>query len=303
MSKTFTLALHPVVGALKQCEDILKIGEKWQACNPAQEHLIRLALNITGRSELKLIPDMDCIGTSNPLQLETWFAEHGFPGMKFEEAPPGGILAGAVLDVSEMWIPTADRIEELKCEDGFTYPGIHIGHSVEIVETSNHPHPIAMVEGVNFAIMNPGDSLHEGDKVCLTPLHDPPTGLELVDYARILIRTIETGQVTATNMAQVTCPMINCEHEPDMTWIEGLSSEEDATRYICKAIQKNRFRLNEYGCRAQSAMGVLVAGIAEGDTYVINHPFLLWIMRPGVSLPLFVGYFDYDVFADPGTLE
>jgi hypothetical protein len=48
---------------------------------------------------------------------------------------------------------------------------------------------------------------------------------------------------------------------------------------------------------------MLGAALPETPPYIINRPFLMWIMRPGLSRPLFVAYLNTDVWKDPSGLE
>ena len=63
--------------------------------------------------------------------------------------------------------------------------------------------------------------------------------------------------------------------------------------------------MNQLGVRIEEAVAVMVAGMAlaaEVHRHVINRPFLMWVTRPGLSLPLFVGYITREDWKDPGEL-
>jgi serine protease inhibitor len=64
--------------------------------------------------------------------------------------------------------------------------------------------------------------------------------------------------------------------------------------------------MNEEGARAESAaaMGFKYAAAAIGPPpYVIDRPFILWMEKEGVTMPLFVGVFAEDSWKDPRSLE
>jgi hypothetical protein len=60
--------------------------------------------------------------------------------------------------------------------------------------------------------------------------------------------------------------------------------------------------MNEKGVRIQEAatVGIAFAAVFLPHRHVIDRPFLMWVERPGLSLPLFVGYISEEDWKKPG---
>jgi hypothetical protein len=105
-------------------------------------------------------------------------------------------------------------------------------------------------------------------------------------------------------------PKIDLDEETVLEWIINLRFEtpkgEVPFYVIAQALQQTKLKMNEIGFRVKSAvaMGIL-AGAAPKKTepYIINRPFLMWITRPGLAKPLFIGYLNKDVWKDPKDLD
>jgi hypothetical protein len=98
-------------------------------------------------------------------------------------------------------------------------------------------------------------------------------------------------------------PMISYDVNPDVSWLERMRI---GTTYVAQAMQQVIFKMNEQGARAKAAAGLIVAtSFREKDPQerlIIDKPFLVWIERPGVPLPIFAGYMTQSYWKNPGAL-
>ncbi len=97
---------------------------------------------------------------------------------------------------------------------------------------------------------------------------------------------------------RVVFPMIEYNEVVDISWIRGMAARvpDGLPWYISQALQQTKFRMNEIGVKVESAVAMgMRLGYCPGPPpkpdLIIDKPFLLWISRPGMSHPLFIGYF------------
>jgi len=155
-----------------------------------------------------------------------------------------------------------------------------------------HPFPIAKV------------GTKSGDMVFMSVLDSIPRDTfaitEKVDHLRTL-----TDQTPCGYCDGVIFPMVDYNRQVDISWIQGMGTGAlPDDWYISQAIQQTIFRMNEKGAHAKSFQGFQgFQGSASVDRWVqIDKPFILWIERPTIQIPLFTGVFAEDVWKKPDTL-
>jgi len=119
----------------------------------------------------------------------------------------------------------------------------------------------------------------------------------------IFLKVAELERVKATshNYSGASFPMIDLDVKPDISWIKGLRIGVDY--WVDQAIQQTKFRMNEFGARAQSAVGMTLRCKGAGPgPHVIDRPFLLWIQRDGMQFPLFAAVLCEDSWKEPAKL-
>ena len=102
----------------------------------------------------------------------------------------------------------------------------------------------------------------------------------------------------------VIFPMVHYDQHEDISFLKGMRIEGTG-HYVAEAVQQTRFRMNEFGARAESAVAMtkrLCASSEERKPYVLDRPFILWIERGGIGIPIFMAVFAEDVWKDPKTL-
>jgi hypothetical protein len=103
----------------------------------------------------------------------------------------------------------------------------------------------------------------------------------------------------------VIFPMIMYNKQPSIEWILDL---EIGSYVIAQALQEVIFKMNEKGAQAKAATALeLKFTMAPGpypvtETLIVDKPFLVWIERPGVSMPIFADYMLKQYWSNPGEL-
>ena len=180
--------------------------------------------------------------------------------------------------------------------DKGTFPAVKLNASednvVRFIDKSIHQFPIA---GINTK---------SGDRVRMSVLGS-------IDKETFSIsEKVEQLKKVAVRKNMGSCdgvifPMVDYNRQVDISWIKGMETgTKDDDYFIAQALQQTMFRMNEKGARARSAVAMMLCRkCASPDDWIkIDKPFILWIERPGVDIPLFIGVFAEDVWKTPAEL-
>lgn len=80
---------------------------------------------------------------------------------------------------------------------------------------------------------------------------------------------------------------------------------QETSGLIKDAGQKTVFKLNHEGAYASQAVShrtLLIGGRRLEYTYRIDQPFVVWVQRKGIEMPLFAAKVGYADWKDPGSL-
>jgi hypothetical protein len=294
-AQTQTIAAFPAIGCLKAAEEWLGEKLKWNTTNEQQEEFIELflergmaGLGGLGENEVRWKADAK-IGPINE-----WLKENGFDISLTVEPGDGGFAVASILDVLVEWLEEGER-RKITNENG-TFDGVHLKRDKGVGILQNaalHDHPVARI------------TTKSGDKVYMTPVDGMPEG----DFAlESKIRSLTLGlEHEDHRYSGVVFPMVDYDQILDVSFLKGLNTNTVAPGfYVAEAVQQTKFRMNEKGARVESAMAMTFrcrGASAEPTPLLIDQPFLLWIVREGVDMPLFGGVFAEDVWADPKTLD
>ena len=290
---TQTITAFPVLGCLMAAEEWLGKELRWNTTNDDQEEFMELFYDAGMASipalgdELKRMADKD-IGPIND-----WLAEKGFDIRLSVNPGPGGFAVASILDVLVEWMQKGSR-RKVTNEKG-TFDGVALEQNQGVVVLQNahiHNHPVVRI------------ATKSGDKVYMTPVDGLPTGrFALESKIRTITATLEHPDYRYEG---VVFPMVNYDSKIDISFLQGLNTDTVAPGFYCvQAVQQTKFRMNEEGARVESAAAMSFRcryGGSSKPPFVIDQPFLLWIMREGISMPLFGGIFAEDVWRDPETL-
>lgn len=299
MTTSRTLKTFPVLGCLAAAGDFLGKPCQWTAVSgPAGDTQRRFLERFTPTTR---IHEINALG--NTLQrkasadakvINDWLSEKGWPDVKVP--PPGGpdgFCVASVLDVLVEWIKLGNKTT-IRVENA-SFPAVSIGKDgVSAVRVPGHDSPIVQL------------ATKSGDTVFMTihsqPASDDPFAIQsAVDTLRgKLANAVPVKQLLGTIF-----PMISHSDAEDLSWIINMRTfPAPDSHYIAYAVQRTRFRMNEQGARAQSAAAMALKRSGPvGEWVIIDKPFLLWIERKGIELPLFAGWFGTDSWKDPGGLE
>ena len=300
---TGTQVVLPILGCLQSAEEFLAKNEGWEKTKrqvnwtPANEDqyqflkrflAAKAVVNALGKNlRRKADRSVDVINA--------WLKENGFDIQLSPELDPRTFAVASILDVLVEWVQEG-KITSIYNAKG-TFPAVTLksgdeDNMVKFLDRNLHPFPIA------------GIRTKSGDLVRMSVLDFMPSDTFAISDKVEQLRNV-TIRERMGHCDGVIFPMIDYNRMVDIGWIKGMQTgPQDDDYYIGQALQQTKFRMNEKGARAESAVAMkLFKHSATEDNWIhIDKPFIMWIERPGISVPLFAGVFAEDVWKKPAGL-
>jgi hypothetical protein len=289
ISKSQTITAFPIVGCLAAAEDWLGRRLEWDAANDDQREFLELFFEKGMDGIPKLGDQLRRMAAPDIARVNAWLKENGFDIELTSDPGPGGFAVASILDVLVEWLEKGVR-RKITNESG-TFDAVHLkqGHGVTILQNPHvHPNPVAKI------------ATKSGDVIYMTPADELPDGRFGMESK---IRAITVGVTHPDHRYEgVTFPMVSYDQQIDISFLRGMRTK-GLPWFVEEAVQQTKFRMNEDGARVESAVSMSLKLSMPPPPFVIDRPFMLWITRDGVDMPLFGGLFAEDSWSDPGTLE
>ncbi|MDO8424956.1 MAG: serpin family protein [bacterium] len=290
MSKTQTLI--PVVSALVAAETFLGRSRAWRAGNSLQTHFLGRVFEPM-RAQVPKLPELSSCASHSADDINRFLAERKFAFRLVDPFPfPGDFGTASVLDVLAQWHEAGTP--HPVWHRGKQYDGVRIaGDGVVVFHSTYFPNPIASLR------------TRTDDVVCLTATEVDAVGNLIIGTG--VTPYLNTSVMTSAGMfGGVVFPMVSLDCREDIGWLLGMYTHDDdgLLAIVRQALQQTRFRMNEHGARAESAaaMGMTRSMSMQKDDLVIDQPFLCWIQRPGLPVPLFLAHITPQDWKNPGAL-
>lgn len=284
---TATVCLYPQFGAV----DILGKNRNWKASNTNPESLQYRWLRYFehSRSEIPNIPEIQCIASWSHEEINEFLASRGYD-ISLAPFGPGEFGTASEMDVLVKWLKPGKQVRLGHALHRSLYPGVLLKSGVGIFEHSKHDEPIVVIETQN------------GDKVYMT-IHN-----KITDPLDMVAKTLELERALRQiySYEGVHFPQVDVNEKPDISWLKGLwtTGSDRATWAISQALQQTKFRMNEEGARAESAVAIGIERLSLPQPPAsINRPFLVWIKRSTLSLPFFVGHITEECWKRPKDIN
>ena len=273
-----------LLGCLVKSEDVLGANRIWTPQNDQQG--IFLANQFTpGRNQLSVFGDdeFDLAVDKNHEVLNEFLERHGFPG-KFEEFDEDTFGTASVMKVIVEWLTegSEDTIEH----NGTEFPAFRIDDGVSFRATADGK-PVVVIKT-------------KSDDVVYLIAHPEVADFDLNQKVLEIESSLTDGNFF---MSGVIAPCVDLDLEADVEYLKNMRTVSDSGQSvtISQVFQMNRFKMNRFGAKAESAAGMaFTLECVQPSPYELNEPFLAWIRRPGFDLPVFSAFVDTDSWSDPG---
>ncbi len=286
MPMSFTAVILPILAALSIAEEkFLGFEGSWQAFNAEQQVLMEKYWPFRTQLERLLPEESRSIASADIAEINQFLKDNGF-NIQLRNNGRGGFRVASILKIMLKWKkPGTETILET---DTGSYPAVYMkaenNAEFSIAKSSNGGN-VLMVKAENgdTVYMQPHENAIHGD--------EPLKEFKLIEYGKDLV-TQELVSLTSYYEGALF-PMVDLDQSSEIDWLLGLAK---SSYMISQALYQTKFQMNEKGAIAQSAVALLFERschqVRYKPTFKIDKPFYLWIVRDGVSVPLFAAYID-----------
>lgn len=278
INESMAYSIYPFVPALKKALEIIG-GEEWTTTGPKQEELLNMLAGVSSE-DCKYIFLQTCVSRSAN-DINKFLAANGFD-IKLGQLDPGGIGVASILKIFMTWFSSEQTT--INAENDSVYKGVKITDNIHLLNSNKTNAFIVEIE------------VQEGFSIYLSqiPFFRPTDEQNLLLLANKLSETKEYDNSYV--LESVSFPEVEMDCNPDVSWIKGLSAGE---YFITQAVMQTKFLLDKRGAKAEAAVAFAISkGMSEKINIILDGPFVAWIEKPGVKLPLFVSWCGYDSWKD-----
>jgi len=274
MKKSLAYSVHPLAAVLAKALEFLG-GGQWSSNNEKQAELLSIVKAISSKDFESLA--METIVSYSADQINEFLARHGFD-IRIDQLDSNEFGVASVLKILMTWIESQETT--IYAQNGSRYQGVKITENISLLNSSHcegHIVEIQSKEGFNIYLVDVPSS--------------PSDEQELFAWAKRMADTKSYN--VSLELKSVSFPEVEMNCRPDISWMIGMSS---GLNVITQALMQTKFKLNKIGAKAEAAAAIAVRkGISFGELNLIfNKPFMVWIEKPGISMPVFVSWCDYD---------
>ncbi len=295
-------SIFDIVGALAQAEvdGILPVGSVWKARETMPydqlaflQYMEEVRQYIPGLTADKLMKGKS---TWDVKVINKWFKDNGF-SIKLTAKPQPHqemFYLGCIYSHLLTWQHVGSE-RRLRGENGKEYDGVYMKRQGVSFYRHNELMTIAGVatkDTRDVAYMMP------------CKMGAPLSPFDPLQLARGIQREMkQTGEFSALHF-----PMVDLNVDTSLDWLKGVWTETfevDQIARVVEAKQQSKLKMNHKGAKAESAAGISVSfeSTSISVPMVIDQPFLFWISRQGIPMPLFAAWVDFESWANPGNFS
>lgn len=278
---SFSTVIMPILAALSGAQNYINKPGEWKPINGMQQLLVQ-----------KYVPRMPELTYLSDKEIRTWASrdinylndilrKEGF-SIQLNPCSLFGVVS--ILDILVKW-KTPGKESTVYAQD-VAYPAVSMvkkDGQYSILNSDEYQNPIIKLDTQN------------NDVVYITVADEPSEQFEL---AQKIERIMASNLTENFKYDAIRFPMIDFNARTDITWLSGM---EFCGISINEALQQTTFKMDAQGAHARSAVAIAAKAI-RSNMLTIDKPFFVWIMRPHVKTPLFVGYMTYDNWKNPAGL-
>jgi len=290
--------IYTITAAIEQAEETMKLRKDWQPKNEIQKRFLKNFLQACRGDK---VPEIELEVSSEAEKINSFLERKGF-SIRLQPFPPNTLGFASILDLIVQWLYPGKKVK-IDAKNGGTYDGVRIekkGGNIFFFESTVH--------GYKHIIA--GLRTKSNDTVFITVPKEPLEGLDLIEMANALCEDNIGGRRRLYPLAYdgIRFPMVDLDITNDIGWLEDMSTttkELDIPVDIIQAVQQIKIKMNEKGARFQSAtaMAVMLRCVASiPHDLIIDEPFLVWVVRPGLEKPLMIAFVTEEDWKNPGNL-
>lgn len=301
MALTVSLAPLTICEALRRGSD--KLGQLVPINETQQAFMTTQYLPYVQREIFKKFSSDELQGfmSDNAEALNKILGEHGF-SIQLNKFKTGSVGVVAIQDIIVKWFLEGTKTTINAA--GTSYEGVHLTTHIGFFTPPENSSDAAIV--IVELLTKSDDRVYlvtKRDGELFTDMPSDETVAQAVMHYQAALRN--DVYIYNYTFDGVKFPMIMYTKQPDISWILGLQAGDFA---IVQALQEVIFKMNEKGAQAKAATALEFGALASPfapkpkETLIIDKPFLVWIERAGVPLPIFADYMLKTYWKNPGEL-
>jgi hypothetical protein len=274
MSKSMSYSVHPIAAALAKALEIIQ-SKTWTAKNENQKNLLTTVENISTTDFQTLA--MQTIASYSAEEINDFLAQNGFD-IKLSKLSGNEFGVASIMKILMTWMESSSR--SIHGGDGTNYQGVKIKENIALFDS---PFSLGYIGRITSK---------EGFDIYLTRITEKPENEEkLFTIAQQLMNS--KNSMVAASLSSISFPEVNMDCKPDISWLIGMHAGQNI---ISQALMQTKFTLDKTGAKAEAAaaIGVRKCIVMSDTDLVMDQPFMAWIEKPGITVPVFVAWCDYD---------
>jgi len=288
-------SIFDIAGAFDIAEEILGKGRQWNPTNPAQaQFLPMLEQAMPYVVALKAEGLLDAVVSWQAADVNKFFRDRKLTIELTQNPSPDVFYAGSVYEQLIKWLAPGNR-DSVHGKDGKKYDAALLDDGLHFFFSREDHAQVANIY------------TQGSDTVYMAILEDLPQPGDDPFALMKLAQQIQKNLSHERGYDKLRFPMVNMDVVNDVDWMVEMwtNSATGQRARIIEAKQQSILKANHLGALARSGFGMAVAlemAVVPKETMTIDRPFLFWIDRPGMPLPMFTAWVDYTDWSDPGEL-
>lgn len=242
------------------------------------------------RALVPALPELETLAAWTAEDINAFLVSHGFT-IKLDPFGPDAFGVAAISDFPVLWIEEAEGRMIYDPSSGRAKPGFILDRDW-IVSSS----PDADRDATYWVRTQTDDLVG----LAMAPRPESPEAL-LAEVRRRM------GVATQPSDCALAVPCVDIDMRPDVSYLIGLSTVSPLVgrATIVQAVMQAVFHMNRKGARSRIAMAAevqLEACSWSPAVLTFDRPFLFWMQRPGLDVPLCAYYIVPADWKEPAEL-
>lgn len=301
---TITACFFPILAGLLGSNQFIQqnLPANWITKNELQATFIQKYW--PANQELRYFSPEELVSTAswNLDVVNQFLREHNFD-IQLANAGPDSFYVASILKVVLQW-QMKGSAARLMGRDKKIYPAVLFdSDEADGVYRMFKANPMSKSRDENDLLEI---KTKNGDLVYMSPAFSAPVSdFELMENIGKIYNYYQTKHFPQTlekHFDIILFPMVSINQNINVNWLRQLRNNcQHDSYFIAEALQQTKFAMDENGAKVESAFACTgcIECVRARVEYVFDGPFYLWIMRPGMTLPIFAAYIDYDCFKNP----
>lgn len=265
---------------------------EWKAINPQQEALLDQYPFV--RQGLRTLKDVDLLESRSSYDvtvINEWLKSRDFTIQLEDMERPDAFYLAAIFEQLVKWRIAGSSESFYDFDDGGEYAGVSMVEGFSVLKSAYSSELVAKI-----------DTEVDGEYAYMMMMDEPDVEANLSVIVGDVMSNLE--EVEVSDDFELSFPKVSLDMLIDIEWLLemwGIVPSGEKIK-VAQAFSQGMLKINEFGAHAKVAAAVATVLESMKPGLRINKQFLFWIMKDGVSFPLFPAWIDKEDWKDPGEI-